>query len=198
MNLTQVAAPAKSPLEPATVAKHLRVQDAGEETLIDSYTLAAAAYVGGREGVLGRSLITQTWDLKLHSFPRFRGVLKLPFPPLKEVISIKWIDADGVEQTMSAADYVADPGEYIGRVRLRGGIDWPGNLSCDPWSVIVRFRVGYGDDPDDIPMPIRQAMLLIIGHWYENRSQVEACELNEIPMGSTTLLSSFIVTELVL
>ena len=46
---------------------------------------------------------------------------------------------------------------------------WPTNLQSRPDAVGVEFVAGYGDAPADVPAPIRQAMRLLIGAWYENR-----------------------------
>ena len=32
---------------------------------------------------------------------------------------------------------------------------------------------GYGDHPADVPGPLRQALLQLVAHWYEQRSGIE-------------------------
>ena len=39
--------------------------------------------------------------------------------------------------------------------------------------VEIDFVAGHGDAPADVPPPIRQALLLLIAHWYEHREPVE-------------------------
>lgn len=33
----------------------------------------------------------------------------------------------------------------------------------------VRYVAGYGDDPNEVPAAIRQAIMMLVGHMYENR-----------------------------
>ena len=196
MNLTQLMSPAQKPLSLTVVREHLRVVDAGEDALIEGLIDAATSHLDGRHGILGRALITQGWELKLKCWPSDDG-MKLPFPPLQAIEHVKYINEAGVEQLMPSSDYSVEPGEFVSILRLAPEKKWP-VLGASNWPVRISFRCGFGDVPDDIPKAIRQAMLLLIGHWYENRSEVEACELSQVPMASTALLSPYKVTELVL
>jgi uncharacterized phiE125 gp8 family phage protein len=36
----------------------------------------------------------------------------------------------------------------------------------------VFFTAGYGDEPEDVPAPIRQALLMLVAHWFERREPV--------------------------
>ncbi len=49
------------------------------------------------------------------------------------------------------------------------GQSWPGARSGEP--VVVRYVAGYGV-AGDVPALLKRAMLLLIGHWYENREAV--------------------------
>ncbi|ODR98420.1 hypothetical protein AUC68_08240 [Methyloceanibacter methanicus] len=37
----------------------------------------------------------------------------------------------------------------------------------------VAFVAGFGDAAADVPQPIRQALLLLVAHWFERREPVE-------------------------
>jgi uncharacterized phiE125 gp8 family phage protein len=58
-------------------------------------------------------------------------------------------------------------------------------------TVTVRFVAGYGANPGDVPEPLRQAMLLLIGHYYENREAVAAGTLTELPFAVASLVFPF-------
>ena len=45
-----------------------------------------------------------------------------------------------------------------------------------------------GETAPEVPQKWKQAMLLAIGHWYQNRESVSAGSLSEIPMGAEMLL----------
>jgi uncharacterized phiE125 gp8 family phage protein len=198
MNLTRVAAPAVAPVTITEAREHLRVIDEGEDSLITGQIEAATQYLDGRTGILGRALVTQVWDLKLQRFPGAHDAIRLPFPPLQAIVSVKYFDSDDVEQTLAETDYDVQPGEFAPVLRRADDIAWPWDCSPKPWPITIRFRAGYGDVAAQVPRPLRQAMLLMIGHWYENRSAVEACELNEVPMAVKALLSPYLVSELAL
>jgi uncharacterized phiE125 gp8 family phage protein len=54
--------------------------------------------------------------------------------------------------------------------------------------VEIQVVVGYGAE-DAVPQEYKQAILLLLGHWYENREQVTVGEVaREIPMGVEALL----------
>ncbi len=37
----------------------------------------------------------------------------------------------------------------------------------------IDFTAGYGATPSHVPAPIRQALLLLVAHWYERRDPIE-------------------------
>ena len=56
----------------------------------------------------------------------------------------------------------------------------------------IDFVAGHGDTPSDVPQPIRQALLLLIAHWYENREPVEiGATATTIPAGVSELLMPY-------
>jgi uncharacterized phiE125 gp8 family phage protein len=36
------------------------------------------------------------------------------------------------------------------------------------------IETGYGDAPEDAPEPLRQAIRVLVAHWYENRGLIAA------------------------
>ena len=96
MIIKRIAAPAAEPISLATAKAHLRVTHAAEDTLIPLYISAAVSKLDGKDGLLGRAMITQDWQLSLDSFP-CDGVIELPLPPLQEVTFVKYFDADNAE-----------------------------------------------------------------------------------------------------
>jgi len=166
---------------------HLRVVSSDEDTLISAYIKSAVEEV---EGWTGRALIDQTWDLYLDEFPE--AEIKIPKPPLIEVISIKYDDAAGVEQTVLSTDYYVDTINAPGWVVPNLDSGWPTPLDAIN-SVRVRFRAGYlsTDSPpqDAVPSDIKRAILLSIGSAYEYREGIIVGDvLTDIPQVSERLL----------
>ena len=114
-----------------------------------------------------------------------------PKAPLQSVSSITYVDTAGATQTLATSEYVVDGATHIGRIYSAYGATWPA-VRCQPRAITVRFVCGYGGNPGDIPEPIRQAMLLLVGHWYENRETVNVDNsTSELPFTTQALLSPF-------
>jgi len=142
--------------------------DATENTLIEALITAAREYC---EDYTGRALATQTLEAYLDRFP-CRDFFELPRPPLQSVTSVKYKDSDGTETTMTAdTDYLVDLDSDVGRIVLPYGESWPSFTAYPVNPVKVRFVTGYYAS-NLIPKSIKQAMLLLIGHWYANREAV--------------------------
>ena len=169
MFLSLVTAAAEQPVTLAEAKAHLRVLTTDEDSLIGALVAAAAAHLEGRSGVLGRALVTQTWDVRFDRFPFAgnNGRIELPLPPLQSVTSVKYLDFTGTEVTLAADQYAVDTGHMIGRLRPAYGLTWPSTRDEDG-AVRIRFVAGYGS-ASAVPTPIKQAILLLVGHWWINR-----------------------------
>lgn len=168
MARTLVTPPAVEPITVAEAKSHLRVEISDDDTLIGNLVKAVRQHA---ETVLRRALITQTWDLFLDAFPSANGAIAVPLPPLQTVGSIKYVDANGITQTLSSAKYKVDVATAPARIVPAYDEDWPKTRE-EINAVTVRFTAGYGAAGSNVPEKIRQAMLLVIGHWYENREEV--------------------------
>ena len=177
--LTEVTAPALEPFLTADAKSHLRVDLSDDDTLIDNLILAARNRL---EVDTGRALITQTWDMFMDKFPDNNGAIQVPKPPLQSVTSLKYIDTDGVEQTWDSSNYRVDTDSEPGRITPAYNVSWPTPRSVTN-AVTIRYICGYGDATTDIERALLQAMLMLIGHWYENREAVIAgVAVNSVPM----------------
>lgn len=184
MNLTLVTGPAVEPLDLDEVKLHLRIDADDDDLLLGGLIQAAREQV---EVVTKRALITQTWELSLEAWPRGTEMM-IPLPVLQSVTSIKYKDQDGDESTMSSSDYIVDTVPKPGRVVLEWNKSWPSVTLYPASPITVRFVAGYGDTAIDVPRSIRQAMLLMIGEWYENREDITEARLQGISLNAERLL----------
>lgn len=119
-----------------------------------------------------RALASQTIEVYLDWFPctdRF----ELPRPPLQSVTSLKYKNSAGVETTMAAdTDYLVDADSAVGQIVRPYGISWPSFTPHPVHPIKVRYTAGYAT-PNTMPKLIKQAMLLHIGFFYNNRDAVE-------------------------
>lgn len=162
----------------------LRIADDAQDDLVTAIIAATVNEfdpAGG--GYLGRALRPQTWELRLPSFYRLQSsrpprllsrtealAIVLPVPPLISIVSVKYDDVNGAEQTLTEnTDF---------RVLGKGGLGkqaiaplyntvWPTGR-YDAASVRIRFTCGYDADvqPDPMPGPIKQAVHLAARNVY--------------------------------
>jgi uncharacterized phiE125 gp8 family phage protein len=175
MTARLITAPATEPLTLAEAKLHLRVDATDEDTMITSLISVARHECENRTG---RALITQTWEVTLDCF---EDSMELPHPPLQTVSSVKYLDEDEVEQTLGTTVYRVDGYAEPARVTRTYGETWPDVALDYPNAVRIRYVAGYGDDATDVPPPLKQWMLLHIGHWYANR-EASAKDLRTLPM----------------
>ncbi|MBN1807189.1 MAG: phage head-tail connector protein [Sedimentisphaerales bacterium] len=171
-------------VEPVTLNEaklHLRVDHTDEDALITSLIKVAREWC---ENFQNRAYITQTITLTLDEFP---DVFTVPRPPLQSVTSIKYIDTDGVQQTLSSGIYDVDSQSEPGRIALAYGQSWPG-IRGDINSVEVVYVAGYGDTADNVPERVKAAIKLLAGHLYEHREMVSEMTLKEVPFSVKSLL----------
>jgi uncharacterized phiE125 gp8 family phage protein len=142
------------------------------------------------ENITNRALATQTLELSLDEFPI--GNIRLPRPPLVSVTSIYYKDSDGTDTEWANTNYIVDITKEPGEVVLTYGNTYPVFTEYPTGAVKIIYVAGY---TTDCPKSIKQAMLLLIGHLYENREEVIAGGFREvlknIPMGAESLLQSY-------
>lgn len=149
-------------VEPVTISDakaHLRTL-AGDitedESVIFPLITAAREYC---ENITGRALASQT----IKAYPDSWGLWRLPRPPLTAVTSVKYYDKDNAEYTLAAANYQVDTVDGIILI-----LEEPSVALRELNPIVVEYTAGYST----CPKTIRQAMLLLIAHWYQNREAV--------------------------
>lgn len=152
-------------VEPVTLAEakaHLNVFESSRDAYITALITAARTTA---EGKLQRSLIDTTWELTLDAFP---CAIPLRMPRVLSVTSVKYLDAAGVLQTLSPAAYYVDDRSEPGWIVPAYGTTWPTTFD-QVNAVTVTFRAGFGTAASDVPQPIKQWILLMVGSMFENR-----------------------------
>jgi uncharacterized phiE125 gp8 family phage protein len=158
--------------------------ETAEATYISNLITVAREYA---ETVTSRALATQTWDLFLDQFPT-KDYIELPKAPLQSVTSVSYKDSVGTETTMTPnTDYIVDADSFIGKIFLPYSKSWA-SFTAFPYNAVkIRFVSGYNTTTNLIPKAIKQAILILIGHWYENREALGNVG-DEIKMSVNSLL----------
>jgi uncharacterized phiE125 gp8 family phage protein len=164
--------PATAPVVTVDEAKaHLRLDTTGDDTLVAALLIAATE---AAEHATGRALATQTWETSASGFPSggassgFPSEVRLTRVPVLEIVSISYVDLEGVEQTLAPAAYHLTRAEFdFAYVTPAFGTEWP-QVRGDVDGVKVRFTAGYADAAS-VPQSVKQWVLLQVGSMYENR-----------------------------
>jgi len=165
-SLTRTVEPTIEPVTLSEAKRHANVVASDDDTLITALIQAAREQV---ESDCSRALITQTWRLKLHEW--FADWLDVPRAPLQSVTSIKYLDPDDVEQTLPAAYYDVDADRTPGVIWKDPDYTWP-MVSDQANCITILYKAGYGDAAAAVPARAKQAILLLVGHWYRTREAV--------------------------
>jgi uncharacterized phiE125 gp8 family phage protein len=183
----RTVAPEDTPVSLLEAKAHCRVDYDDDDTLIAALIDAATAHVDGWTGVLGRALVTQSWRQDFHCF----GCrMRLPLRPAGSITEIAYYDRDNIQQTLSADVYQLLTDASGPFVSPQPGQVWPGSYGRAD-AVSVTFVAGYGD-ADAVPAAIKAAILLIIGHLYENReATVVGVSAQTLPMAVDALLAPY-------
>lgn len=180
-----VDAPAATDNFESMYATNDETGDTSEDTLVTNLIKAARQWC---ENYQSRAYINQTWDMVLDGFPD-RDWIYLPRPPISSVTSVTYIDYSGTSQTMSTSDYGVDTTGEPGRLYLKYNKSWPttyAEMNC----ITIRYICGYGATATYVPQSIKQAILMLVGHWYNNREAVMTGSISkEIELAVSSLLS---------
>ena len=138
------------------------------------------------EKLSNKSLITQTWDWFMDSFPV--TPINVPLPPLATVTSVIYYSTGGTASTVTAGTYIYDVYSAQGRLSLAYGESWPTTTLRPINGVKIQFQSGYGATSGTVPEDYREAIMLLAGHLYENREQTTTLKLSDLPYGIHDIL----------
>lgn len=164
INRVVTTAPATEPLTLAEAKAQCRVDIDDDDTLLTSLIVAARELV---EKNTGRCLVTTVF--KAYG-DHFADEMVIPDPPLVSVGSVKYLDADDVEQTLATTFYQVSSAVEPARLWLKPGQSWP-TISEYKQAVNITYTAGYGA-ASAVPQALKQAMRLLIGAWYEHREEI--------------------------
>lgn len=175
--------------EPVTLTEaksHLRVDHSDDDTYITGLITAARNIA---ENYTNSSFFTQTWVATMEWFTE---VIELRRGPVQSVSSLKYYDSSNTLQTFDASGYFVDTNQDIPTIEADN--NWPSALYDRIDAIQVTYVTGYAT-VGAIPQAIKHAILMIIGHLYENRQDVVVgSQVNQMPQASRTLLNPYVLT----
>ncbi|MBI1264728.1 MAG: hypothetical protein GC187_08335 [Alphaproteobacteria bacterium] len=175
MTLHLLSPPAAEPVSVDDAKTWLRITQTEEDNLLGGAIRAARERV---EALTGRALIARGLRETLDDWPRARtdgrsGAVRLPAPPLISVEAVRIYGAAGAPELWSADEYQVDTRSDPGRIIPLApfSLPRPGRRAA---GIEIDFTAGYGLAPEDVPAPLREAVLRLAAHAYGGRLAPEA------------------------
>lgn len=168
MSFERTLAPAVEPVTTVVARAHAKVS-ASLDSLTDIYIRSARELA---EHITQRSLITQTWKLRLDRWPEEDDV-ELWWGPIRSIVSVAYVDAAGDTQTLDSLLYTLDSHVEPGYLIPAYGTTWPDALRTSN-AITITFTAGYGDAGTDVPAAIRHWMLMKITTAHEQPASLDA------------------------
>ncbi len=181
-SLVRTVAPTETPVSVAECKEHMRVTSSSEDTLIEEMLNAAVAMTDA-QGALGRAMVTQTWRQYVGNAP---GEVMLAMTPVGSVSAIGYIDTDGATQSANVSDFDVIGTNQATMVSPKAGASWP-TADDRADAIWVDYTAGYGGAAD-VPATLKQAVKMLVAHWYGQRETAAADAMQTVPHGYDALV----------
>jgi uncharacterized phiE125 gp8 family phage protein len=188
MSSILLSGPAVEPMALGEAKAYLRVEHGDDDLVIAALIAAARIHV---EAQTRRALITQTWRIIRSCWPP-EGRLSISPAPLQEIVAARVYDSVGTALALDTQAFVIDKASAL--------------VAFAPWSlpapgrsfggVELDVKAGYGDAGTDVPEPLRQAIRLLVAHWYENRGLTAGRAVAVSPASVSALIAPYQVLSL--
>ena len=189
MVLTELSSPPSSAVPVRAFADHLRLgtgfaDDGSQDGLLEIYLRSAMAAVEAR---IGRALLSReySWTVTRWREDASQG---LPIGPVSSVEAISLVAPDGVETPVDPELYSVMRDSQRPRIVGRFGRHLPRIPRTG--HAEIRFSAGFGENWEDSPADLRQAVFLLAAHFYENRSEAGSTG-SVMPFGVLVLLEAY-------
>jgi uncharacterized phiE125 gp8 family phage protein len=183
MSLVLTNSPTIEPVSLAETKLHLRVDSPTDDMLIASLITTSRMQI---EQALSLALLAQTWSYFIDAWPH--DPLLLPLAPVIQLDLVRAFGLDDTPTVFLPLAFQLDGHAQPPRLARRSVAPGFGPLRKLNGIEIV-FTAGFGAAASDVPAPIRHALLLLVAHWYEQRSLTDALPSNlKLPEAIAALL----------
>lgn len=184
MSAILLTPPAIEPVTLVDAKRFLRVDHDDDDAVISALISAARAHI---EAQTRRAMITQTWRI-VHDAWASDGRMKAGPAPTQSVSAARVFDIDGTPTSFDPGVFVVD-GERATIAAPAFALPAPGRLFA---GIEVDIVAGFGDDAEDVPDQLRQAIRHLCAHWYDNRGLVAiGGSLNVVPASVTAMINAY-------
>jgi uncharacterized phiE125 gp8 family phage protein len=190
MGLKQVQAPQVEPVSLLQAKVFLHIDTNAEDDLLARLIKTARQ---GAESYTGRSFIKQAWSFTFnagfasarsdeaylgHQHARATGGIELPRSPFIELIGRPCALTPSGKREMTG--YRLDSSGRVARLHVSGSEHSQDVIQVDFWC-------GYGESPEDVPEPLRQAVLMTVANLYEARGAANDAGLIPMPLSTPVI-----------
>lgn len=182
---TLLSGPTAEPVSLAEAKAWLKVESADDDLLIGALVTAARLTV---EATARRLLLTQGWRLTLDAWPA-SGIVKVELGPVQAMTALRSLDDQGIATSYDPAGFQLDRTREPARI-LPLGQSAPVTSRLVA-GVEIDLTLGYGASPTDVPQPLRQAMLMLVALWYENRGDRIGDKPGDLPADVLALIAPY-------
>ena len=154
------------PVERQALREHA-LADSGADDELERYMKSAVDFIQSRYGVQINTAEFK-WDL-----PKFHRRLPYFYPPLVNVVEMKYFDQDGNDVTFDldkVYTYAPSDGQY-GFTQVMPATAIPGTVER-PDAVRIKYNAGWGLDHTAVPDRVKEAILLLTTRFMEFRTTV--------------------------
>lgn len=163
MGYRQIVAAAASPVTVAELKAYLVIEHSDDDAVLAEIINAATELAEHETG--GTAIMPQTWQLTLDGWPS--DPVELRPGPVSAVSEARYLDSDGVQQTLAASVYQLQNSGLKAYFRLAYNQSWPdAQPSAD--AIEIDYVTGYADAAS-APSALKKAIMLIAGDLYENK-----------------------------
>lgn len=191
MSSILLSGPAVEPVTLDDAKAFLKVETADDDDVIAALIAGARVHV---EAQTRRALITQSWRLIRDAWPADGRVPVLP-APLRQLSAARAYRLDGTTQAIDPAGFIIEVGAAPAVLTFaNGALPAPGRVAA---GIELDIVAGYGDAATDVPADLRQAIRLLVAHWYENRGLIAAGQqVGLMPASAAALVAPYRVLSL--
>lgn len=187
-SLKVLTQPTVEPVSLAEAKAHCRVDTDADNAYLTSLIRAAREWCAA---YCDETFVHTQYVMTLDSFP---VEIELPRPPMATAsgytaVTVTYKNENQTTATLATNQYRVDRDSTPGVLRTLYSGSWPSHL-LDYNAVTVTWWGGVSADGTGVEQRIKNAILWLVGYWYERRMAADGISMTEIPFGVKSLLDS--------
>lgn len=187
-SLKVLTQPTVEPVSLAEAKAHCRVDTDTDNAYLASLIRAAREWCAA---YCDETFVHTQYVMTLDSFP---VEIELPRPPMATAsgytaVTVTYKNENQTTATLATNQYRVDRDSTPGVLRTLYSGSWPSHL-LDYNAVTVTWWGGVSADGTGVEQRIKNAILWLVGYWYERRMAADGISMTEIPFGVKSLLDS--------